>query len=143
MKNQKLAVRVDESDIGKGVFATEFILADESVGRIKGVVHNDPDYSSDYCIDMGDSYSLEPHAPFRFLNHSCEPNCQILQWEDFYTTPSPLQVHAIRHIRPGEQLTIDYAWSSDGAIRCMCGSERCRGWIVAPENVDELPPQPL
>ena len=33
-------------------------------------------------------------------------------------------------------MTIDYAWPADSAIRCQCGSENCRGWIVA-SDMDE------
>jgi SET domain-containing protein len=82
---------------------------------------------------------LEPHAPFRYVNHSCEPNCDF----DFFDlTPagdSPTQRHvfllALREIKPGEELTIDYNWSADTAIPCRCEAPTCRGWIVTPDQL--------
>jgi len=34
-----------------------------------------------YCMDIGNGRVLEPHAPFRYVNHSCEPNCEF-DWFD-------------------------------------------------------------
>ncbi|MDR1924030.1 MAG: hypothetical protein LBQ66_06620 [Planctomycetaceae bacterium] len=48
-------------------------------------------------------------------------------------------VETLRDILPGEQLTIDYAWPADKAAKCQCGSPKCRGWIVAADEIDLLP----
>ncbi|MDR1485017.1 MAG: hypothetical protein LBT09_09360 [Planctomycetaceae bacterium] len=48
---------------------------------------------------------------------------------------SEIWVETLRDILPGEQLTIDYAWPAEKAIKCQCGCKKCRGWIVA---ADEL-----
>ena len=45
-------------------------------------------------------------------------------------------LYVCRTIYPGEEITIDYGWPAVSAIPCLCGSERCRGWIV---NMEELP----
>ena len=155
-------IRVDRTPCGLGVFTTRKLRADRKIGRVRGRIFTDYDYSSDYCIDAGGWLSLEPAAPFCFLNHSCEPNCQFMnyipseEWDDETRRRVALERHrsvsrrtnyenidaafgvemwleALRDIEPGEQLTIDYAWPEDRAIRCLCGSENCRGWIVAPE----------
>jgi len=42
-------------------------------------------------------------------------------------------VHAIRDIRPGDYLYMDYAQTEDVLFKqfpCSCGSENCRGWIT-------------
>ncbi len=44
-------------------------------------------------------------------------------------------VEAIRDILPGEELTIDYSWPADRAMRCLCGSPNCRGWVVDPAEL--------
>jgi hypothetical protein len=44
---------------------------------------------------------------------------------------SEIWVETLRDIFPGEQLTIDYAWPAEKAIKCQCGCKKCRGWIVA------------
>ena len=155
-------IRVDRTSYGLGVFALRKLRADRKIGRVRGRVFTEVDYTSNYCIDAGGWLSLEPAAPFCFLNHSCEPNCQFMnyippeEWDDevrrrvaferydsvarrtnYENTDAAFGVEmwleALRDIEPGEQLTIDYAWPEDSAIPCLCGSENCRGWIIAPE----------
>ena len=71
-------VRVDKTTYGFGVFAFAFIPEGTSIARVSGHVIHDPDYSSDYCIDAGDGKVLEPAPPFCYLNHACEPNCELM-----------------------------------------------------------------
>ncbi|MDR1270173.1 MAG: hypothetical protein LBK82_11675 [Planctomycetaceae bacterium] len=73
-------VRIGKVSYGLGVFAFAFIPEGTPLGRIQGKIINDPDYGSDYCICAGDGKVLEPGPPFCYLNHSCEPNCQIMQY---------------------------------------------------------------
>ena len=69
----------------------------------------------------------------RFINHSCEPNC------DAVIDEKRIYIDAIRDIEPGEELTYDYAYVLDerhtpAAKRrypCTCGAPRCRGTILA------------
>jgi len=56
-------------------------------------------------------------------NHSCDPNTAFLG----------LNLTAVRDIRAGEELTVDYATFYDGHMTpfdCSCGSPKCRGRIV-------------
>lgn len=59
-----------------------------------------------------------------YINHSCEPNSfmKILYGH--------IQFYALRDIRPGEEITIDYqnTLHSD-TKRCYCGAKTCRGTI--------------
>ncbi|MDR2441880.1 MAG: SET domain-containing protein-lysine N-methyltransferase [Planctomycetaceae bacterium] len=73
-------VRIGKVTYGLGVFAFAFIPEGTPLGRIQGTIINDPNYSSDYCINAGKGKVLEPGPPFCYLNHSCEPNCQIMQY---------------------------------------------------------------
>jgi SET domain-containing protein len=146
-------VYVADAAVGRGVFAANAIEADDVIGEILGEVIDDPDYSSHYCIDLGDSLSLEPAPPFRFLNHSCEPNCELFQWvadeeEQEYEEGEEdwsrrMWLAALRPIEPGEELTIDYAWPADVAMRCHCNTPSCRGWIVDPAELPTLQSTPL
>jgi SET domain-containing protein len=88
------------------------------------------DYDPDYVVDMGDYGVLDPRAPFRYLNHSCEPNCQLLEWQSTRKAQPQIWVHALKTVRPSEQLTIDYGWPAESAIPCLCGTASCRGWVV-------------
>jgi hypothetical protein len=119
---------------GRGVFAARRFDPHQIVGEILGSVIADPHYSSSYCYEMGDDRCLEPDPPFRFLNHSCSPNCRF-QWYDVTSDrePTPRRrvfVLALRAIASGEQLTIDYRWPIAMAIPCRCGAADCRGWVV-------------
>ena len=71
-------VRIDKTPYGFGVFAFAFIPKGTSIARVSGNVIHDPNYSSDYCIDVGDDKVLEPAPPFCYLNHACEPNCELM-----------------------------------------------------------------
>ena len=99
---------------------------------MRGTLIAGDDYDPDYVVDMGAAGVLEPSTPFRYLNHSCEPNCELVEWQfDGEVADAPeIWVHSIRTVRTSEQLTIDYGWPAEAAIRCLCGSERCRGWVV-------------
>lgn len=139
-KNQ--GVRVGEVSYGRGVFATRAFSKGELVAVVKGKVIDDADYSSDYCMDLGGTLSLEPDAPFRYLNHSCQPNSQLFiippERPDEDETPGMI-LEAIRVIRLGQELTIDYGWPADCAIPCYCQSKKCRGWVVAREELHLVP----
>jgi SET domain-containing protein len=69
----------------------------------------------------------------RFINHSCEPNC------DAVIDAGRIWIETIRDIGPGEELAYDYAYvleerHSPAAKRrypCHCGAPACRGTILA------------
>lgn len=123
-------VRIEETPYGKGLFAVCDFSKYHLICEVQGEIIDDVDYSSSYCIDLGGTFSLEPGEPYRYLNHSCEPNCCLVYDEEDVTPPSRIWVETIRYIEAGDQLTIDYAWPANAAIPCGCGAVRCRGWIV-------------
>ena len=69
----------------------------------------------------------------RFINHSCEPNC------DAVIEHGRIWIETIRDVAPGEELAYDYAYElaerhSPAAKRrypCHCGASNCRGTILA------------
>ncbi len=58
-----------------------------------------------------------------FINHSCNPNTGF---------KNNLSVIAIKDIKKGEEIVIDYAMFYDGDqnMRCNCGSSNCRKVIT-------------
>lgn len=61
---------------------------------------------------------------FRYINHSCEPNTFIRLTKD------RAEFYALRAIRKGEELTVDYGVSHhEGQLPCRCGTKSCRGRI--------------
>lgn len=134
-----LSVRVAPAAYGDGVYACRSFRRGQRVGRVYGEVVGG-DEGSEYAIDLGDDRLLEPGAPFRFLNHSCEPNCELINHTPDDAAPHEYEVYvcAIRKIQEGEQLTIDYAWAAEAAIRCGCKAKTCRGWIVSADQLEEV-----
>ncbi len=69
----------------------------------------------------------------RYINHSCDPNCEARQEED------RIFIYALRDLRPGEEIYYDYGLvlgrrftRADVFLhRCRCGSSRCRGTMLA------------
>ena len=69
----------------------------------------------------------------RFINHSCDPNC------DAVIDDGRIWIETIRDVGAGEELAYDYAYMleerhSPAAKRrfpCQCGAAICRGTILA------------
>ncbi len=69
----------------------------------------------------------------RFLNHSCDPNCDVV------IDDGRLWIETVRDVERGEELVYDYAYvleerHSPAAKRrfpCHCGAATCRGTILA------------
>lgn len=125
---------------GYGLFARRRFRPGELVLRFGGQVIYGADYSTDYCIDLPPcpkrgARSLEPNIPGSLINHSCDPNCSIM-----VNSAGHACVVAECCVRPGTEFTIDYAYPFIGEdqIACQCGSDNCRGWIVAAEHVPRL-----
>lgn len=135
-------VRVLDTNVGKGVFAVQNYPATAIIGEIAGRLFQDGDESDEYTFDYENGWQLEPDEPFRYVNHSCDPNCEFAILDQ----PSPdggeddrhLFLFALRNIRADEELTISYNWPASAAIRCECGSENCVGWIVCETEFSQI-----
>lgn len=134
-------VRVEETHIGKGVFAVRGYPATAVIGEITGELSEDPRCADEYTFEFMDEIFLNPEEPFRYLNHSCNPNCEFDIFDQDQTDDEPaktgLFLIALRVIEPGEPLTIDYKWPLEDAIRCQCLEPDCRGWVVERETLEE------
>jgi hypothetical protein len=80
----------------------------------------------------------------RFINHSCNPNCETQKW----VVGNRLRIGLFtkRPIALGEELTFDYKFERYGAKAqiCYCGEKNCSGIIGAASskrNVDDLEAQ--
>jgi hypothetical protein len=132
-------LEVRRARLGRGVFAASAYGPQVLVGEVTGKIFDGHENTSVYSVDLGGDAVLEPDAPFRFLNHSCDPNCELLLSRYRYVNKhrySRLWLQTLRVIAPQEELTIDYGWPAWAAIPCSCGSRQCRGWIV---SIDDLP----
>ncbi|CAM4155315.1 SET domain-containing protein [Corallococcus exiguus] len=101
---------------------------DESMERHHTFLFNLDD---DTVLDAGTL-----HNESRYINHSCEPNCQSL------IDKGRIHIYALRAIEPGEELSYDYAYErspemeadAESLYVCRCGTPSCRGTILAPEK---------
>lgn len=134
-------ITVGETPYGKGVFASKRIKANTPIGKIEGEFFADKKYDSAYAMSFNGG-ALEPEEPYRFVNHSCTPNCELVELcvedENSDMTFHELWIYSIRAIAKSEQLTLDYAWPAKYAIECLCGSPSCRGWIVDPDELSKV-----
>jgi hypothetical protein len=132
------SINVAKCAVGRCLLATETIRRGTALGRVTGQVVSDEDYGSEYCMDLSDGTVLEPAAPFRYLNHACEPNCELILWRvprEGKKFGLEIWVHSLQKLVAGEELTIDYGWPADMAIPCQCKSANCRQWVVAEEEL--------
>jgi D-alanine-D-alanine ligase-like ATP-grasp enzyme len=84
----------------------------------------------------GHYFAIWDHSPacWRNFNHSCSPNM------DFGDNRS-LNVVAIRDIRAGDELTMDYRMFVDETMppfQCFCGSPACEG-LITPKQPRQTP----
>jgi len=76
----------------------------------------------------------------RYMNHSCEPNCEAELVEGDPVTR--IFIVALRDIDAGEELVYNYGLSLDERytptlkkqFACHCGSANCRGTMLAPKR---------
>jgi uncharacterized protein len=69
----------------------------------------------------------------RWINHSCAPNCESIEYDD-----GTVFIHATQTIRAGEEIVYDYRLGFDGEVSarrrkqyaCSCNSANCRGTIL-------------
>ena len=141
-KKKKIeGVELRATAVGKGLFATQRFDEEVVVGEVKGELIDDVDYGSDYCMHLDENAKIEPKEPFRYLNHSCDPNCELVIWKTRKSGESRyprLWVQTLHGVKRGEELTIDYGWPADAAIPCLCKSPRCRGWIVDAKELKKV-----
>jgi len=70
----------------------------------------------------------------RFLNHSCEPNCEAVCEE------GRIWIVALRDIAAGAEITFNYGYDLENYQEhpCHCGARQCVHYIVAAELAPHL-----
>ncbi len=143
-----LAVEIRASAIqGLGAFATESIAAgvrlieysgerltpaeaDARYPDVEGERHHTFLFAidDDVVIDAANGGNAA-----RFINHSCDPNC------DAVVEDGRIWIETIREVAAGDEMAYDYAYVLEerhtAAARrrypCSCGASTCRGTILA------------
>ena len=133
---------------GRGVFATRRIRPGQKIVEYTGekVTNDEADarYDEDgmerhhtFLFTLDDDYCIDGDVPSnkaKLINHSCDPNCEAIIDGDH------IWIYALKNIQPGVELAYDYQYERTGDniaelekfYVCRCGSEKCRGSIMAP-----------
>ncbi|KAM7355050.1 histone-lysine N-methyltransferase ash1 isoform 1-T2 [Cochliomyia hominivorax] len=120
--------------IEKGTYILEYVgevvTEREFKDRMATIYLNDTHH---YCLHLDGGLVIDGQrmgSDCRFVNHSCEPNCEMQKWS--VNGLSRMALFAKRHIAEGEELTYDYNFSlfnpSEGQP-CRCNTPNCRGVI--------------
>jgi len=98
-------------------------------------------YSKSTCTYMMKLGSYEVIDPTfkgnmaRFINHSCDPNCETQKWNVLGETC--VGIFAIKDIEVGEELSFNYQFDvySTPFTRCLCGAANCKQYLgLVPEG---------
>lgn len=131
---------VDKSKIhGVGLHVREGAKKGEKIATISGPVHIFREFPKEVSKKMVDwigvgrySWIDTSKSPFRFINHSCDPNVVIV---------GKRTVKALKNIAPGEEITMDYSITEaepDWKIEnCQCKTKYCRGTIESIYKLDK------
>jgi len=135
---------------GRGVFARRDIASGTRVVEYTGarISHDEadrrhPDDDDDgkhhtFLFAVDDRLVIDATTggnESRFINHSCDPNCEIV------ITRRRVFVDALRDIVKGEEILYDYWYMTDETYTlddlrkiypCRCGAPTCRGTLARP-----------
>jgi SET domain-containing protein len=134
---------------GRGVYAARKLRAGERILEYKGERigwkeadrrppsdPSDPNHTFFFSLSDG-KHVIDASVggnSARWINHSCDPNCETEESED-----GRVFIDALRDLRKGEELNYDYLLVVEGKItkklrrehECRCGSPKCRGTMLA------------
>lgn len=130
-------VKVDQF-VTKGTFVVEYVgeiinkqVLQKRLQRMNKLKSNEyymMDLTNDLLVDAKFKGNLS-----RFINSSCEPNCETQKWTDPSTGQTHVGIFTIQDIPAGTELTynycfLDYGLSAKSQKRyfyCQCGTSSC------------------
>lgn len=82
-----------------------------------------------YIFELNKRHDIDGNVAYntaRFINHTCEPNCEAL------LIGGHIWIVAIRDIKKGEELSYNYGYSFEDYERhkCFCNKASCIGYIL-------------
>jgi SET domain-containing protein len=90
-----------------------------------------------YIFDLNEEWDLDGNTEdnyARLINHSCEPNAEMINEDD------ELWLYALRDISKGEEISFDYGYDLEHFLDhpCRCGTDSCVGFIVSQSQWKKL-----
>ena len=148
-------VKVAKSKIaGKGAYALQNIPARKKIGDLGGVIITMKEAMKLIknlkvinLVELDNDLALNASAnpnDMRFINHSCDPNCEAVIEEDEGgdRRKDKVFIEAVRKIKPGEELAYNYGITLEERHtarlkkiwECRCGSKKCTGTMLQPKR---------
>ena len=144
---KKLWFKRKSSVHGRGLFASQYIKKGSQIIEYVGdkVTKREGDRRADkqinkakknknngmvYVFELNQRYDIDgdvPHNHARLINHSCNPNCEVV------IDNNRLWISAIKNIKKNNELSYNYGYSYDTDYDehiCKCGSSKCVGYIL-------------
>ena len=88
-----------------------------------------------YIFELNKKYDIDGFFGYnkaRYINHSCNPNCEVEISND------QIWISSIKRIKKGEELSYDYGYTFDKNDykdhECKCGSKYCIGYIISSDD---------
>ncbi|MGC6423750.1 MAG: SET domain-containing protein [Lentimonas sp.] len=90
-----------------------------------------------YIFELDDDWDIdgrEGDNPARYMNHSCDGNCEAINYE------GEIWITARKDIKKGEELVYDYGYDMEHFLDhpCLCGSDNCIGYIVREDQRNKV-----
>jgi SET domain-containing protein len=134
-----------KEDIPKGIKVIEYVgdkltkeesdkRADEQLLRAE----KNPEYEGlVYIFELDDKYDIDGNVPendAKYINHSCDPNCEI------DIIDGHIWIISKKDIKKGEELFYNYGYDPEDFQDhpCLCGAENCVGYIVGKDHWPEV-----
>ncbi len=140
---------------GTGIFATKDIKKNTRIIEYVGekITRSEGDKRSEkrikkyldskttgsvYIFELNKKYDIDGSPLYnkaRYINHSCEPNCEVDINDD------RIWISSIKNIKKGTELSYDYGYEFDKDDYkdhiCKCGSNKCIGFIISSDQWDK------
>lgn len=142
---------------GNGVFAVEPISKGERIVEYRGQRRSHAEVDADstgdvesghtFLFTLNDEYVIDANHrgnDARWINHSCNPNCEavVIEHDGDDRSLDRIYIEATRNIPAGRELTYNYGitlaerhtprlkkiWA------CRCGSAKCTGTMLQPKR---------
>ena len=105
-----------------------------SAKRIKKFLHSRTT-GSVYIFELNNKFDIDGSVKrnlARFINHSCNPNCEV------EIIKQEIWIKSIKSIKKGDELCYDYGYEFDRDDYqdhiCRCNSKNCIGYIISKDD---------